>query len=77
MCGFPAQKLRWTDRGQIKRGYSADLVVLDPDTVMDRATYQAPHQYPIGIHDVIVNGKLVIHEGIHTQARPGIVLRRQ
>jgi N-acyl-D-amino-acid deacylase len=77
MCGFPAQKLRWTDRGQVKPGYRADLVVLDPDTVMDRATYEAPHQYPVGIHDVIVNGKLVIHSGIHSQARPGIVLGRQ
>jgi N-acyl-D-amino-acid deacylase len=77
MCGFPAQKLRWTDRGQVKRGYRADLVVLDPDTVLDQATYEAPHQFPVGIHDVIVNGKLVIRDGVHTQARPGMVLARQ
>jgi N-acyl-D-amino-acid deacylase len=77
MCGFPAKKLRWTDRGLVKRGYRADLVVLDPETVMDRATYKAPHQYPVGIHDVMVNGQVVIHNGVHTQARPGIVLRRQ
>ena len=71
MSGLPAQKLRWTDRGTIRRGYRADLVVLDPDTVVDRATFQEPHQYPIGIDHVLVNGELVISEGIHTRARPG------
>jgi len=74
MSGFPAQKLRWTDRGLVKKGYKADLVVLDPDTVADRATYEAPHQYPVGIPHVIVNGKLVVHDNSHTQARPGSVL---
>ncbi len=74
MCGLPAQKLRWTDRGLVKNGYRADLVVFDPDAVADQATYKAPHQYPVGIHHVIVNGELVIHAGVHTQARPGIVL---
>ncbi len=74
MCGLPAQKLRWTDRGLVKNGYQADLVVFDPDAVADQATYKAPHQYPVGIHHVIVNGELVIHAGVHTQARPGIVL---
>ena len=74
MTGLPAQKLRWADRGLVRKGYRADLVVLDPDTVADRATYQAPHQYPVGIPHVIVNGKLVIHNSIHTKARPGSVL---
>ena len=77
MSGFPAQKLRWTDRGLLKEGYWADLVILNPDTVADRATYQAPHQYPEGILHVIVNGKLVVHNDDHTQARPGSVLRRR
>jgi len=77
MSGFPAQKLRWTDRGLVKRGYKADLVVLDPDTVADRATYEAPHQYPVGIPHVVVNGKLVIHDEGHTQARPGSVLSKR
>lgn len=76
MSGFPAQKLRWTDRGLVKKGYKADLVILDPDTVADRATYEAPHQYPVGIPHVIVNGKLVIHANSHTQARAGNVLGR-
>jgi N-acyl-D-amino-acid deacylase len=77
MTGLPAQKLRWSDRGLVKRGYAADLVVLEPDTVTDCATYQAPHQFPRGIRHVIVNGELVIHEEKHTHARPGNVLRRQ
>lgn len=72
--GYPAEKLRWTDRGLVKKGYCADLVVLNPDIVVDQATYQAPHQYPAGINHVIVNGDLVVHHGAHTLARPGIVL---
>jgi len=74
MTGFPAQKLRWADRGLVKQGLKADLVVLDPDTVADRATFQAPHQYPAGIQHVIVNGRLVVSEGRHTKTRPGRVL---
>jgi N-acyl-D-amino-acid deacylase len=74
MSGLPAQKLRWSDRGQVKKGYQADLVILDPQTVADRATYEAPHQYPAGIPHVIVNGQLVVHDGAHTGGRPGRVL---
>jgi N-acyl-D-amino-acid deacylase len=76
MCGLPAQKLRWPDRGLVKAGHRADLVVLDPETVADRATFQDPHQYPVGIHHVLVNGQPVIRNGAHTQARPGSVLGR-
>jgi N-acyl-D-amino-acid deacylase len=76
MSGLPAQKLRWPDRGLLKRGYRADVVVLDPDTVSDRATYEAPHQYPAGIHHVVVNGQIVVRDGSHTQARPGAILGR-
>jgi N-acyl-D-amino-acid deacylase len=74
MTGFPAQKLRWRDRGLIRKGYRADLVVVNPDTVADLATYQAPHHYPAGIPHVIVNGVPVIRDGSHTLARPGRVL---
>ena len=74
ISGFPAQKLRWPDRGLVKESCKADLVILNPDTVADRATYEAPHQYPVGIPHVIVNGKLVIHNSAHTRARPGNVL---
>jgi N-acyl-D-amino-acid deacylase len=77
MSGFPAQKLRWTDRGLLKEGFRADLVVFDPDRVADQATYEAPHQFPRGIHHVAVNGRLVIQEGTHSGARPGAILRRK
>jgi N-acyl-D-amino-acid deacylase len=76
MSGFPAQKLRWPDRGLVRKGYRADLVMLDPDKVADRATYDAPHQYPVGIEHVIVNGDTVLRNGVHTQARPGRILGR-
>jgi len=74
MTGLPADKLRWVDRGRVQEGYRADLVVLDPDTVADRATYQAPHRYAQGIAYVMVNGTLVVDDGEHTGARPGKVL---
>jgi N-acyl-D-amino-acid deacylase len=74
MTGLPAKKLRWSDRGLIRPGYAADLVVLRPDIVQDSATFEHPHQYPKGIQHVIVNGKTVIGEGVHTKSRPGLVL---
>lgn len=77
MCGLPAQKLRWHDRGLLKKNFQADVVVFNPETVIDAATFQEPHQYPIGIDHVIVNGRLVIHGGTHTSSLPGSVLRQQ
>lgn len=76
MTGLAAQKLRLPLRGLVRQGYKADLVVFDPLTVADLATYQAPHRYPAGIPHVVVNGALVVHDGAHTQARPGEILRR-
>jgi N-acyl-D-amino-acid deacylase len=76
MTGLPAQRLRWSDRGILKVGCKADIVVLDPDIVSDVATYHDPKQYPRGISQVIVNGELVVDGGTHTQARPGKVLGR-
>ncbi len=77
MSGLPGKKLRWTDRGLLQKGYKADIVVFDPKTVIDTATYQSPHQYPIGIPYVLVNGKLVVRGTAHTGARPGEMLRRK
>jgi len=74
MSGLPAKKLGWTDRGLIKEGYWADLVILNPETVKDTATYTSPHQYPEGILHVIVNGKLVVHGETHQGTRSGIFL---
>ncbi len=76
MTSYPAQKLGLRDRGLVREGMWADLVVLDPSTVEDRATYQAPHQYPRGIPYVLVNGTLVVERGEHTGALPGKVLRK-
>ena len=76
MTGGPARILRLVDRGLLREGYRADVTVFDPATVQDRATYQDPHQYPLGISPVIVNGVVVVEDGRHTGALPGTVLRR-
>jgi N-acyl-D-amino-acid deacylase len=75
MTSLPAQILGLPERGQIHAGYHADVVVFDPKTVQDTATYEKPKSYPRGIRYVLVNGKVVIDNGEHTGARPGIVLR--
>lgn len=74
MTGLAARKLGWSDRGTLAKGLAADVVVFDPQTVRDVATYQEPHQYAVGISHVIVNGRVVVREGEHTGARPGMVL---
>ena len=76
MTSLPASILGLTDRGTIKEGQWADLVIFDPATVADKATFEDPFQYPVGIDTVIVNGKVVLDEGTHTNARPGKVLKR-
>jgi N-acyl-D-aspartate/D-glutamate deacylase len=76
MSGRPAERLGLADRGFIRPGYAADLVLFDMETVRDRATFEQPHQYPEGIPYVMVNGQWVIYAGEHTGALPGRVLRR-
>ena len=76
MTGLPATKFRLRDRGFVREGAYADLVVLDPDRVLDRATFEDPRRYPDGIRHVFVNGTAVVREGEHTHARPGRPLRR-
>jgi N-acyl-D-aspartate/D-glutamate deacylase len=76
MTTLPASILGLKDRGAIAVGQWADLVLFDPATVADRATFDDPFQYPVGIDTVIVNGQVVLDEGTHTGARPGRVLRR-
>jgi N-acyl-D-aspartate/D-glutamate deacylase len=77
MTSFPAQKIGLRDRGLVREGMWADLVVFDPLTIADRATYQAPHQYPQGIPYVLVNGTVVVERGEHSGALPGKMLRKQ
>jgi N-acyl-D-amino-acid deacylase len=74
MTSLPAQILRLKDRGMLKEGYWADVVVFDPDTVSDPATYQNPQQYAEGVPFVFVNGAAVIDRGNHTGAHPGKVI---
>jgi N-acyl-D-amino-acid deacylase len=74
MTSLPAQILRLKDRGMLKEGYWADVVVFDPDTVSDPATYQNPQQYAKGVPFVFVNGAVVIDGGNHIGARPGKVI---
>jgi N-acyl-D-aspartate/D-glutamate deacylase len=75
MSGLTASQLHIKDRGLIKEGLAADLVVFDPATVADRATFTDPFQYAVGISTVIVNGQVVLDNGRHTGARPGLVIR--
>jgi N-acyl-D-amino-acid deacylase len=72
---LPAQLLGLRDRGLIREGMWADIVVFDPKTVIDKATFENPHQYPEGIKYVIVNGEIVINDEEHTGALSGKVLR--
>jgi N-acyl-D-amino-acid deacylase len=76
MTWDPCRRFGLTGRGLIAPGTHADLVLLDPDTVADRASYEAPFQYPIGIRYVIVNGAITVEEGEHTGARAGRVVSR-
>jgi N-acyl-D-aspartate/D-glutamate deacylase len=75
MTSLPASRMRLQDRGLLRPGFFADLVVFDPTTVIDRSTYENPWQYSAGIPFVAVNGQLVVDEGKITDARPGRVLR--
>jgi N-acyl-D-aspartate/D-glutamate deacylase len=76
MTGLPAAKFGLTDRGTIAEGAHADLVLFDPATVDDVATYEWPRRHPVGIQGVWVNGTAVVRDGEHTGARPGRALRR-
>jgi N-acyl-D-amino-acid deacylase len=76
MTSLPAQRLNWRDRGILKEGAFADLVLFDPATVLDRSTFEKPQELPVGIEKVFVNGQLVWNSGKPTGARPGTVIAR-
>jgi N-acyl-D-amino-acid deacylase len=77
MSSLPAQRVGLPNRGIIKEGMYADIVIFDYDKIQDTATYIDPHQFPKGIYYVIVNGTIVIEEGEHTNKFPGKPLRKK
>ncbi len=74
MTSLPARHFRFNSRGEIKDGFAADLVVFDPSSVADVATFEKPHAFATGFSWVLVNGVAVIRNGEHTGAKPGVVL---
>jgi N-acyl-D-aspartate/D-glutamate deacylase len=77
MTSLPAQRLGLQDRGLIRSGFFADVAIFNPKTIIDKATYENPHQYPAGIDYVIVNGRIVLEKGEFKDALPGKVLRKK
>ncbi len=75
LTSLPASNLGIRDRGTLAEGYFADLAIFDPATIADRATYEAPHQYAVGMRHVFVNGAQVLSDGEPTGALPGRVVR--
>jgi N-acyl-D-amino-acid deacylase len=76
MTGLPARKFGLAERGVVRAGAFADLVLFDPARILDAGSYEDPHRPPRGIAHVFVNGAEVVREGTHTGARPGRALRR-
>jgi N-acyl-D-amino-acid deacylase len=77
MTSLPAQKFQLKDRGLLREGFAADIVVFDPATVKDLSTYSQPHQYSKGFKYVIVNGGVTLDNGKHTGLRNGKVIRKE
>ncbi len=74
ITSLPATNLGLDRRGSLRKGYFADVVVFDPDEIADRATFERPHQYAVGVKHVLVNGVQVLKDGEHTGAKPGRAL---
>jgi dihydroorotase/N-acyl-D-amino-acid deacylase len=75
MTSAVATRLSIRDRGLVREGFHADLVIFDPETIADRATYEEPHQVSTGVRHVLVNGEAVVSDGKHTGALPGRIVR--
>jgi dihydroorotase/N-acyl-D-amino-acid deacylase len=75
MTKMPAQRIGLSDRGRIEVGAIADIAVMNLDTVQDHATFDQPHQYSTGVRHVLVNGVIVLKDGVMTGERPGRSLR--
>ena len=76
MTGAPADRVGLRDRGRLARGFNADVVVFDPETISDHATFEDPHRFSTGIEHVLVNGRIVLGSAGMTPERPGRVLRK-
>ncbi|MBN9296615.1 MAG: D-aminoacylase [Filimonas sp.] len=74
MTSLPAQKFQLRDRGLLREGFAADIVVFDENKVADKSTYENPHQYSTGFEYVLVNGKLTVEDGVHNKTRNGVIL---
>jgi N-acyl-D-aspartate/D-glutamate deacylase len=77
MTSANATKIRVFDRGLLRPGFAADVTVFDAARIIDHATYENPQQYSSGIEYVIVNGQIVLDQGRHTHAHPGVVIYGQ
>ena len=75
LAALPSMNMKIDRRGQLKTGFYADVVVFDPATIQDHATFVKPHQYATGMQHVFVNGTQVLKDGEHTGAKPGRVVR--
>jgi len=75
LSSLPAHNLKIRERGELHPGYYADVVIFDPNTIIDHATFEKPHQYATGMVHVFVNGTQVLRNGEHTGAKPGQVVR--
>ncbi len=76
MTAMPAERIGLRERGQIRAGWYGDVVVFDPEIVIDQATFEEPHQYPLGIEWVLVNGQVTVENGEFRDVRAGMVLKR-
>ncbi|MBA7628658.1 N-acyl-D-glutamate deacylase [subsurface metagenome] len=75
LTSLPADNLKLDRRGKLEKGYYADIVIFDPETIIDHATFEKPHQYATGMLHVFVNGTQVLKDGEHTGAKPGRIVR--
>jgi len=75
ITSYPAQTFKIKSKGLLRESMDADIVIFDPDTIIDRSTYSDPHKFPLGIDFVLVNGEIVVEKGEHTGALPGKTLK--
>jgi N-acyl-D-amino-acid deacylase len=75
LTSMPATNLKIQRRGLLKEGYFADIVIFDPATIQDHATFDNPHQYATGVSHLFVNGVLAVKDGEHTVATPGRIVK--